>query len=494
MKIGEAKSWEEIINKFEDEFYWTLVVTKKGDEVFFTDNVESVTGFLPAEINKLPNGFLNLICSEDLPDYKKFLDKFTINPRKKEDQFEYRILSKAKNEIWINESIKVQRDKSGNITQWFGHVSNITEVRTNLLKLENRIDELNQLNSSKDNFISVLSHDLRAPFTSILGFSDILANESSLSEKDKVEYLKYINDSSYNQLQLINYLLDWSRLQTGRLKIERHRLHAKSIAFNCISALTGAAMRKNITIKVDIPDTIYIDADERLFSHVITSLISNSIKYSREDSSVDVTANIFNDDLVEFIVRDEGIGISELNKVKLFNIGKTFSTEGTKSERGTGLGLALSKQIVEKHNGQIWFYTTEGVGSEFHCTVPASAITILLVQPDQIERIELIKNIKEQFPSAHIICCENGYEALGLIIKHSPSLVIIDHDMPLMNGIQFAHSVWKENKNYKIPIIALVESSSESLKESYMEIGIKTIRKKPLDLKLLEEKLLTVLS
>ena len=494
MKFGEGKNWEEIARKFEDEFYWTFVVTKKSDDVFFSDNVLSVTGFLPAEINKLPNRFLDIISNEDLPDYKKFLDKFKINPRKKEDQFEYRILNKTKNEIWVKESIKVQRDKNGIITQWFGHISNITVTKISSLKLEEKIEEINQLNSSKDNFISVLSHDLRAPFTSIVGFSEILVNESSLSDKEKAEYLKYINDSSYNQLQLINYLLDWSRLQTGRLKIERHRLHAKSIVFNCVSSLTGAAMRKNVTIKVDIPDTIYIDADERLFSHVITSLISNSIKYSKEDSSVDVTAYIFNDDLVEFIVRDEGIGISEINKGKLFNIGKTFSTEGTKSERGTGLGLVLSKQIVEKHNGQIWFYTTEGIGSEFHCTIPASAVTILLVKPNQSEREELIGNIKEQFHSAHIICAENGYEALGMIIKHSPSLVIIDHDMPLMNGIQFAHSVWKENKNFKIPIIALVESSSESVKESYMEIGIKTIRKNPLELKLLEEKLLTVLS
>ena len=494
MKIGEAKSWEEIINKFENEFYWSSVVAKKGDESFFTDNVVSVTGYSPSEINSLPNRFLDIVHSQDIPDYKKFLDKFRLNPLHNEDQIDLRVVKKSKDETWLRISVKVIRNKEGVIIQWIGQARIITDIKNNFELLDNEIEKLKQLNSSKDNFISVLSHDLRAPFTSILGFSEILANESSLSEKDKLEYLKYINDSSYNQLQLINYLLDWSRLQTGRLKIERHRLHAKSIVFNSVSSLTGAAMRKNITIKVDLPDTIYIDADERLFSHVITSLISNSIKYSKEDSSVDVTANIFNDDLVEFIVRDEGIGISELNKVKLFNIGKTFSTEGTKSERGTGLGLALSKQIVEKHNGQIWFYTTEGVGSEFHCTVPASAITIMLVQPDQIARIELIKNIKEQFPSAHIICSENGYEALGMIIKHSPSLVIIDHDMPLMNGIQFAHSVWKENKNYKIPIIALVGSSSESVKESYMEIGIKTIRKNPLEFELLEEKLLTVLS
>jgi CheY-like chemotaxis protein len=290
---------------------------------------------------------------------------------------------------------------------------------------------------------------------------------------------------------LINYLLDWSRLQTGRLRIEKRRLHAQTLVFNCVSTLTGAAVRKNVNIKVTIPEIIYIDADERLFSHVITSLISNAIKYSKEDAVVEVTANIFNDDLVEFIVRDEGIGISEMNKERLFNIGKIFSTEGTKSERGTGLGLVLSKQIVEKHNGQIWFYTSEGVGSEFHCTIPASSNLILLVKQEKSERDELVKRIKSQFSTVQIICAENGYEALGMIMKHSPSLVMIDHDMPLMNGIQFAHSVWKENKNYKLPIIAMIDSKLKSVKESYEEMGIKTVSGNPLELKSLREKLLT---
>jgi signal transduction histidine kinase/CheY-like chemotaxis protein len=494
MKIGEAKHLEEIVKKFEDEFYWSLLITKNGEEAFFTENVLNVTGYTPAEINAFPNRFLDIICSDDLPDYKKFLDSFRTNPEKTDGTIEYRITDKSKKEIWLKEQIKVNRDKNGSITQWFGRSINITEFKNNLHTLESKIEELKQLNSSKDNFISVLSHDLRAPFTSILGFSDILVSESSLSEKDRAEYLKYINDSSYNQLQLINYLLDWSRLQTGRLKIEKHRLHAQTIIFNCVSALTGAAVRKNITIKVDIPDTIYIDADERLFSHVITSLISNSIKYSKEDTSVDVTANIFNDDMVEFIVRDEGIGISERNKEKLFNIGKVFSTEGTKSERGTGLGLALSKQIVEKHNGQIWFYTAEGVGSEFHCTIPASSNLIMLVKQDHSERTELIKKIKENFPSVHIVSADNGYEAMNMITKHLPTLIIIDHNMPLMNGIQFAHSVWKENRNFKIPIIAMIDQNEVSVKESYNEMGIKTMLKEPLNLKVIEEKIFSVLS
>ena len=102
-------------------------------------------------------------------------------------------------------------------------------------------------------------------------------------------------------------------------------------------------------VKVEVPDTLFIDADERLISQVLTNLISNAIKYSKEFDTIEITAGMFNEEMCEFIVKDEGSGISDTNRDKMFNIGKIFSTEGTKGEKGTGLGLALAKQIIDKH-------------------------------------------------------------------------------------------------------------------------------------------------
>ncbi|MEE9450869.1 MAG: ATP-binding protein [Ignavibacteriaceae bacterium] len=488
------KLTDRFANTFEDEFFWSLNINGEEQNYFYSDNVFKVTGYSSEEIHSLPGKYKDLILKEDLPDYRKLIVRFEDDVSKKHTELDYRVKKKDGEIVWIKEGINVSRDENGRITEYVGRVTDISETKSKLNKLNKRIEELEELNSSKDNFISVLSHDLRAPFTSILGFSEILLNESGISEKERTEYLSYINDSSQNQLQMINYLLDWSRLQTGRIKIEPNRIHLQSSVFNCVSHLTRIAVKKNVDTKVNIPDSFYVDADERLLNEVITNLISNAVKYSRENDSVVVTANVFNEDFAEFIVKDEGVGISEANKTKLFKIGTLFSTEGTKGEKGVGLGLTLVKQIVEKHKGEIWFYSEEGKGSEFHFTIPSSANTVLIIIKDETLRNEYEKIIMGKYPSFRILGAANGYEALGLISTYMPSLIITEHDMPLMDGSQFIQTVKRENKNLNIPVIALINLDTEPVKKAYQELGIKTLPIKPVNTELLIERLNSIFS
>jgi CheY-like chemotaxis protein len=227
---------------------------------------------------------------------------------------------------------------------------------------------------------------------------------------------------------------------------------------------------------------------------VLTNLISNAVKYSNEDDNVEIKAGIFNEKMSEFIIKDEGSGISDLNKDKLFNIGKIFSTEGTKGEKGAGLGLALAKQIIDKHNGDIWFYSKKGEGSEFHFTVPSSEESILLVLADEEEKAFISKLIGERFRSFVILSAVNGFEALGIISAKMPSLIIADHKLPLMGGLQFVQSVRKENKNLRIPFIVLINSEGEEITKLYQEIGIKTFKKLSFDPDLLVEKIESLLT
>ncbi len=486
-------SFDETINSLDGMFFRLEEIDESRTEIHFSEGVFNVTGYHTNEIKEMEKGWESLIIKDDLPEYKKRLDLFEIEGDSDIIKLEYRITKSNGDTIKVSDRIKVNRTLEGKIVKRFGIILDITEYSSEIEKLKNKIEELEQLNSSKDNFISILSHDLRAPFTSILGFSDVLLQETGLGEKEKIEYLKYINDSSHNQLQLINYLLDWSRLQTGRLKIDPQRIHAQSVAYNCISALTGMAVRKDVNIKVDIPDSLYIDADERLISQVLTNLISNAVKYSNEHENVEVKASVFNEDMSEFIVKDEGGGISDSNRDKLFNIGKIFSTEGTKGEKGTGLGLALAKQIIDKHNGDIWFYSNEGEGSEFHFTVPSSESSILLVVESEEERVIFSKVISEHFSSFKILSALNGFEALGIISAKMPSLVIADHNLPLMDGVQFVQSVRKENKNLRIPFIMLINSEEDDITKSYQEIGVKTLNKLSFDSELLKEKIESLL-
>jgi len=477
MKKPTNPSIDEALDHFSGMFFWTS--DAENTKIRHSKKVVSVTGFTSAEIEKLENGWLSLIVKEDLPAYRKKLDEFEKNPVAELIKSDYRIAKKDGSIIQLSERVRFIRAKDGSILSRFGLIIDITDYIKEIEELKNRNEQLELLNTSKDNFISILSHDLRAPFTSILGFSEIILNETMLPEKDKAEYVKFIYDSSNNQLQLVNHLFDWSQIQTGRVKTEMQRLHSQSIAYNCVSYLTGLTMRKNIHINVKIPDSFYIDADERLITKVFMNLISNAIKYSFENESVEVTANIYNINFIEFVVKDKGVGISEVNHERIFNIAKLFSTEGTKGEKGSGLGLMLAKQIVEKHGGEMWFFSVEGKGSEFHFTLPAATSYILLVL-DDIEKLnELASGIQQNYTNLQLLKAENAFEALEIISAKYPSLIIIEHNLPLMDGLQLIGAVREKHKHIRIPFIVFIDSVSDALIRSYQDINVKILKQKP---------------
>jgi len=311
MEKTEKNIIGKFLDLFKDEYFWYEDSKNKKAEIFYTDNVKEVTGYTKEELLAMPGKGKDIIYGEDLQNLNQLVNEFKNGPNNNCLEIEFRITKKDKKNVWVKETIFVNRNDKGKVIETFGKVQNISSYKEKENTLLQNVDELRKINVSKDNFIAMLSHDLRAPFTSILGFSEILLNETNLSDNEKAEYLSYINDSSHNQLQLINDLLDWSRLQTGKLKIEQQRVHAQSMVFNCVSSLTGNAIRKNIDIKVNISDNLHISVDERLITQVITNLLGNAIKFSHEETTVEISANIYDEKLSEFIVNDQGVGISE---------------------------------------------------------------------------------------------------------------------------------------------------------------------------------------
>ena len=488
---------DDFINRFisanDDSFFWSLKKEANKEIIFYSENVLKLTGYTADEIKLLPGRFKSLVFEDDQPKLKKAFIELSSDTSISFIKNDYRIVRKEKSLAWVRESISIVRTGAGKPVEYYGIVTDITDLMEEQSSLEKSLDNFKQLNSSKDKFISMLSHDLRAPFTSILGFSEILINEPNLSYEERLEYLNYINDSSQHQLQLVNYLLDWSRLQTGRIRIEPQRLHVQSIVYNCISSLTGNAIRKMLDIKVRIKESLYVQADEKLLTQVITNLLSNAIKFSREGMTIEVSADSFNDKYLEFIIKDEGLGISDSNKAKLFKIEKMFTTEGTKGEKGTGLGLSLVKEIIEKHEGDIWFYSELNKGSEFHFTFPSSPNTILLVENNHIEKEKFESIIKENFPVYKVVGVHNGYDAIDQFLSQLPSLIISDYELPLMNGIQFVESIRKEDKGSKIPIIAIVPEATEEIKRELQIFGVDSILQKPIDYITFSEKIQAVL-
>ncbi len=465
-------------SEFEDRFTWLLTLEEDIEEINYSENVLSVTGFDPSELRGMRGKWYNLVNEEDIEPLKiKFNDLIT-NPAFEQYTADYRIAGKNNTHIWVRESVHAERYPSGKLKGAVGIVQNISDLKNQEAELSEEIRRLQDANYSRDDFIAILSHDLRSPFTSILGFSEILLNEPKLPEEEKNEYLNLIHSSSVKQLKLINNLLDWSRLRTGRSHTELSKVDVRNAVYNVISALTGETVRKSIEIRVYVAADLYIEADETLFSKVVLNLLENSIKYSTENKIIDIKTSPFNDKFIEFVVKDRGKGIPEPNKHKLFQINKIFSTPGTGGEKGTGLGLILCREIIEKHGGDIWYFSESDSGSEFHFTFPLFRENILLVGLENGLCSEMKNVIEELKPSYTVRICPNGFEAVDEIKQKMPSMIILNDKMQLMDGIQFMEILQSENRTAGIPVCLFAEDLEDQTALRYKNLGVKKILKK----------------
>lgn len=464
------------------DIFFVVEALNGQNSVFVSDSVEEITGYSPAEIKALPEHLYSLVCDEDLPIIKKTLTGLENNSAENKCEISYRIKCRNGSIVWLKESLLVKRELgSGRIVEQKSAICNITNIKNKETELQKSVDALKEINISKDKFISIISHDLRAPFTTLLGFSEILLNEAEISDGEKNEYLRYIYDASKSQLNLINCLLDWSRLQTGRIKVEPVHLNVKQAISTAITPLTGDAIRKNIDIKMDLPSDIHINADERLFAQAVINLTNNAIKFTPEGKDVHVSSSRFKEGMIEIVIRDEGLGISEENQSKLFRIDQKFSLIGTSGEKGSGLGLTLVKEIVEKHGGQVWFYTQVNEGSEFHFTVPEARNLILFIEDNESARAFYKNIIENTLPNFDVKFAANGYEAINMYRDLLPTIIITDHDMPLMNGIQLVEALHKKESNRSVPVVIISAILSEEITKKYLKLGIDKIVSKPVD-------------
>jgi PAS domain S-box-containing protein len=472
----DITNFQELFNTI-NSFIYIIGKSPGGEEVFYSSSIRNVTGYSPAEIKNFNGKLLYITHKDDVSRILKTYSEFVTMSKERSIELAYRIITRDNEERWVKENIYVLFDRGKNVRKLFGIVTDITENRKNEEELQEKLEELEKINYAKDRFINILSHDLRAPFTSILGFAEILLNEKNLGEKEREEYLTYIYDASSSQLQFVNYLLDWSRLRTGSMKPETRRINVQPLLYNCISALTGNAIRKNIEIITNIDDDLYVQGDERLLTQAIINLLNNAIKFSHENSDIEVSAAIFNEKQIEFIVKDSGIGIDVADQAKLFSIDKALTKEGTKGEKGTGFGLNLVKEIVDKHGGRIWFYSEPDKGAEFHITIPTPSNSCLIVMADDEERKKLSKLIRLAFPQYDILSSGNGYEALELVSKNLPHFIITNHDLPLMDGVQLIESLKPADGNEFLPAFIVADKLPQRFLEHYKQLGVKDFLK-----------------
>jgi PAS domain S-box-containing protein len=228
---------------------------------------------------------------------------------------------------------------------------------------------LRETNAAKDKFFSIIAHDLKSPFNSILGFSDLLQSEARDTDIDTiVQYAGIIYSSANNTLKLLDNLLIWARLQQGKISFEPKMLVLYEVVHAEIRGLQSFAAQKNIELSGKILENIIITADQNMLSAILRNLITNSIKFTPKNGKVHLSATC-EDSQVVVAVSDTGVGMTEEAIGKLFRSETFESTRGTENEKGTGLGLLLCKEFVEKHEGKIWVESQPGNGSVFRFSI-----------------------------------------------------------------------------------------------------------------------------
>jgi PAS domain S-box-containing protein len=341
-------------------------VDQKDRFINVNNRLCDILGYTREEL--LGKAVFDIIVPEDLPHSHEINMKIHYGEL---DVFDYekRYIKSDGTRIWVHVSISAVRDYMGQHLRTIRTIEDITSRKIVEEALKESKNRLQELNSTKDKLFSILSHDLKVPFTSIVGFSELLIENIRNKDFEDIEnFATVISESSQNAMNLLTNLIDWSRLQTGTIKFNPEVFDLNTIISEVMGLLQTSAQKKSIVITSDVPSGLNVFADKFMINTVLRNLISNALKFTYPDGKILISAEK-NETEVLIKVIDNGVGMSQEAIEKLFRF-SNYSTPGTQNEKGTGLGMILVEEFVTKHKGKIRVESEIGKGSSFIFTLP----------------------------------------------------------------------------------------------------------------------------
>ena len=271
---------------------------------------------------------------------------------------------------WLHFRSKPQELENGDIL-WHGLIVDITERKIADAEIRYQNGELVKLNAEKDKFFSIIAHDLRSPFNSFLGLTQIMAEElPSLTMAQIQEFAIKMSNSATNLYRLLENLLEWSQIKNGIFSYNPEIIQLRLIVEGCIDMIQGSAKNKDIEITNDIIVGLEVLADRNMIQTIIRNLISNAMKFTSRGGKVIISAKASDNKRIEIAIQDSGIGMSQALIGNLFRIDLKTNRVGTENEPSSGLGLLLCKEFIEKQGGKIWVKSEVGKGSTFTFSIP----------------------------------------------------------------------------------------------------------------------------
>lgn len=490
---------------------------------YVSPQIQNILGYTPEEWLADPGFWQDRIYPDDRDRVMQNVEQSSMTHEPFD--MEYRMLARDGNIVWFHDQTVLLRDERDQPLYWQGIKIDITkrkQAEEEILRLnaglEQRVQErttaLQHALRAKDEFLASMSHELRTPLNAILGLSESLAEgmAGSLNEKQQ-RYVTTIIESGHHLLSLINDILDLAKIEAGQIVLNIDEVDVERVCQASLRMISGMAHKKNQQVLLDIdPAARSIWADERRLKQVLVNLLSNAVKFTPENGQLGIEVRADPDEKrVTFTVWDNGIGIEEQDLTRLFQPFVQLDSSLAREVTGTGLGLALVTQMVHLHGGSITVDSKPGTGSRFHLTLPwepalaknaewrlKSTGKFRAVHPDRKDRplILLIEDdpdaivmISDYLENAgyRVLAARDGSAGLEQALRNPPSLILMDIQMPHMDGLEVTRRLRADPQFRSVPILALTALAMPGDRERCLAAGATDYITKPVSLKKLAE-------
>lgn len=447
---------------------------------------------------EIENSFSNYVHSDDKRQRMDiYLEAFQ---NREKYRFEYRLLRHDGEYRWIEEHGSPRYSSTGEFLGFIGQCQDINERKQAELVLQAKNEELQKVNAEKDKFFAILAHDLRSPFNTLLGFTQIMVEDlSDFNPGDIKKMAQAMRTSAKGLYSLLENLLVWSGSQRGTTSFVPVQFLLKDIILENLKLVQESAHLKDIYIGINIPDDLVVFADENMIGSTIRNLVSNAVKFTPKKGEISISAKPVAGNLVEISIKDSGMGMSDEMRAKLFTLSENIGRHGTEGEPTSGLGLILCKDFIEKNGGKIWVESQVNTGSIFYFTLPSYVDVNLKVTPayqvpesmknaipgklkilvaDDDEASEMIISIALKAFSSEILSARTGIEAVEAC-RENPDidLILMDFKMPLMNGYEATQFI--RQFNTRVVIIAQTAFEKSGDYQMALQVGCNDYMLKP---------------
>ena len=346
---------------------WIWEIDTNGNIIYSNPQIKKLLGYEAEEI--IGKNAFDLMSQEEADRVDAIYSKFVQDKSPFEGMIN-RNIHKDGHEVIIESNGEPVFDIRGNLIGYRGIDRDISERKRAEEKIQVYSKQLEKANADKDSFIKILAHDLKSPFNLLLGYSNLLIENLQKYDAQKIEkYIKNINSVTKQTYNLLEQILIWAKSQSGQLSVETQKFSFIRTTNEIVNSILGQAHEKDIKINLSEKDEVYVTADLNMYKVIMRNLISNAIKFTNHEGQIHIHAEKNHSNTI-ITVSDNGIGIQKDIIPKLWEFDDHYSTEGTNDEDGSGFGLKLCKELIEKHGGKIWVESEIGRGSNFKFTLP----------------------------------------------------------------------------------------------------------------------------